>query len=119
MNSLFSSKVCGLATEEEKNVVSFESDLSREGKYIVCMDPLDGSSNIDVNVSIGTVFSIYRRQSEIGSPSVEADFLQPGTQQVVAGYVLYGSCRWFPGRFTSVYLFLWDLLRWSRVPNSS
>ncbi len=84
-------EVCGLATEEEKNVVSFESDLSREGKYIVCMDPLDGSSNIDVNVSIGTVFSIYRRKSEIGSPSVESDFLQPGTDQVAAGYVLYGS----------------------------
>lgn len=84
-------EVCGLATEEEKNVVSFESDLSREGKYIVCMDPLDGSSNIDVNVSIGTVFSIYRRKSEIGSSSTEEDFLQPGTDQVAAGYVLYGS----------------------------
>lgn len=84
-------EVCGLATEEEENLVAFESDLSREGKYIVCMDPLDGSSNIDVNVSIGTVFSIYRRQSEIGTPSVESDFLQPGTKQVGAGYVLYGS----------------------------
>jgi len=84
-------EVCGLATEEEKNVVSFESDLSKEGKYIVCMDPLDGSSNIDVNVSIGTIFSIYRRISEAGSPSVEEDFLQPGTKQVAAGYVLYGS----------------------------
>ncbi|MEN8204359.1 MAG: class 1 fructose-bisphosphatase [Bacteroidota bacterium] len=86
-----STEVCGLATEEEENLVSFESDLSREGKYIVCMDPLDGSSNIDVNVSIGTVFSIYRRKSEIGSPSTEEDFLQPGTDQVAAGYVLYGS----------------------------
>ena len=84
-------EVCGLATEEEKDVVSFESDLSREGKYIVCMDPLDGSSNIDVNVSIGTVFCIYRRISEIGTASVEKDFLQPGTEQVAAGYVLYGS----------------------------
>lgn len=84
-------EVCGLATEEEKDVVSFESDLSKEGKYIVCMDPLDGSSNIDVNVSIGTIFSIYRRLSEVGSPSEEADFLQPGTEQVAAGYVLYGS----------------------------
>lgn len=84
-------EVCGLATEEEKDVVSFESDLSREGKYIVCMDPLDGSSNIDVNVSIGTVFCIYRRISEIGTASVEDDFLQPGTKQVAAGYVLYGS----------------------------
>jgi len=84
-------EVCGLATEEEEDLVSFESDLSREGKYIVCMDPLDGSSNIDVNVSIGTVFSIYRRKSETGSPSTEEDFLQPGTDQVAAGYVLYGS----------------------------
>jgi fructose-1,6-bisphosphatase I len=84
-------EVCGLATEEERDVVSFESDLSRDGKYIVCMDPLDGSSNIDVNVSIGTVFCIYRRISEVGTPSVEADFLQPGTEQVAAGYVLYGS----------------------------
>lgn len=84
-------EVCGLVTEEEKDLVSFESDLSREGKYIVCMDPLDGSSNIDVNVSIGTIFSIYRRISEIGSASVEKDFLQPGTKQVAAGYVLYGS----------------------------
>jgi fructose-1,6-bisphosphatase I len=84
-------EVCGLATEEEEDVVAFESDLSREGKYIVCMDPLDGSSNIDVNVSVGTVFSIYRRISEIGTPSVEEDFLQPGTDQVAAGYILYGS----------------------------
>lgn len=86
-----STEVAGLATEEEKDVVSFESDLSMEGKYIVCMDPLDGSSNIDVNVSIGTIFSIYRRLSKVGSPSVEEDFLQPGTEQVAAGYVLYGS----------------------------
>lgn len=86
-----STEVCGLATEEEEDLVSFESDLSKEGKYIVCMDPLDGSSNIDVNVSIGTIFSIYRRISEVGTPSTEEDFLQPGTEQVAAGYVLYGS----------------------------
>jgi fructose-1,6-bisphosphatase I len=84
-------EVCGIATEEEEDVVSFESDLSREGKYIVCMDPLDGSSNIDVNVSIGTIFTIYRRISKIGTASLESDFLQPGTAQVAAGYVLYGS----------------------------
>ncbi len=84
-------EVCGLATEEEEDVVTFESDLSRDGKYIVCMDPLDGSSNIDVNVSIGTIFSIYRRLSEVGTPSTEADYLQAGTEQVAAGYVLYGS----------------------------
>ena len=84
-------EVCGLATEEEKDVVHFESDLSKEGKYIVCMDPLDGSSNIDVNVSLGTIFTIYRRISKIGTPSEERDFLQPGTAQVAAGYILYGS----------------------------
>ncbi len=84
-------EVCGMVTEEEKDLVSFESDLSREGKYIVCMDPLDGSSNIDVNISIGTVFSIYRRISEAGGPSLNEDFLQPGSRQVAAGYVLYGS----------------------------
>lgn len=84
-------EVCGLATEEEKDMVSYESDLSKEGKYIVCMDPMDGSSNIDVNVSIGTVFNIYRRISEKGKPAEERDFLQPGTDQVAAGYVLYGS----------------------------
>ena len=84
-------EVCGLATEEEEDLVSFESDLSKEGKYIVCMDPLDGSSNIDVNVSVGTIFSIYRRKSEIGTSSTEQDFLQPGTDQVAAGYILYGS----------------------------
>lgn len=84
-------EVCGLATEEEEEVVTFESELSKEGKYIVCMDPLDGSSNIDVNVSIGTIFSIYRRLSEVGTTSTEADYLQAGTKQVAAGYVLYGS----------------------------
>ena len=84
-------EVCGMVTEEEKDLVSFEGDLSREGKYIVCMDPLDGSSNIDVNISIGTVFSIYRRISEAGGPSLNEDFLQPGSRQVAAGYVLYGS----------------------------
>lgn len=84
-------EVCGMITEEEKDLISFESDLSREGKYIICMDPLDGSSNIDVNISVGTVFSIYRRISETGGPSSDKDFLQPGTSQVAAGYVLYGS----------------------------
>ncbi|MFP3409673.1 fructose-bisphosphatase class I, partial [Pseudomonas sp. SIMBA_065] len=61
------------------------------GKYVVLMDPLDGSSNIDVNVSVGTIFSIYRRVSEPGTPVVEADFMQPGNKQVAAGYVVYGS----------------------------
>jgi fructose-1,6-bisphosphatase I len=61
------------------------------GKYVVLFDPLDGSSNIDVNVSIGTIFSIYKRISPKGTLATEADMLQKGTQQVAAGYVLYGS----------------------------
>ncbi len=84
-------EVCGLASEEEEHIVAFQDDLSTEGKYIVCIDPLDGSSNIDVNISVGTIFSIYRRISEIGNHSEERDFLQPGTEQVAAGYLLYGS----------------------------
>jgi fructose-1,6-bisphosphatase I len=55
------------------------------------MDPLDGSSNIDVNVSVGTIFSIYRRTTPLGQSVTEADFLQPGNRQVAAGYVVYGS----------------------------
>jgi fructose-1,6-bisphosphatase I len=65
--------------------------LAKDGKYIVTIDPLDGSSNIDVNVSIGTIFSIYRRVTEQGTTPQEEDILQPGTKQVAAGYVIYGS----------------------------
>lgn len=83
--------VAGIATEEQDNVVVFTDDLSVNGNYIVCMDPLDGSTNIDVNVSIGTIFSIYRRISEPGTRIVDADFLQEGRKQVAAGYVVYGS----------------------------
>jgi fructose-1,6-bisphosphatase I len=66
-------------------------DLSNDGKYVIAIDPLDGSSNIDVNVSIGTIFSIYRRKSLVGTPIQEEDVLQTGDEQVAAGYVLYGS----------------------------
>ncbi len=83
--------VAGVATEEQDNIVVFTDDLSANGNYIICMDPLDGSSNIDVNVSIGTIFSIYRRISEPGTPVTEEDFLQEGNKQVAAGYVVYGS----------------------------
>jgi fructose-1,6-bisphosphatase I len=83
--------VCGIASEEEDKYVTFEAAHSREGDYVVLMDPLDGSSNIDVNVSVGTIFSIYRRISPVGEPVTEADFLQPGHEQVAAGYVVYGS----------------------------
>ncbi|MBL4709387.1 MAG: class 1 fructose-bisphosphatase [Flavobacteriales bacterium] len=84
-------EACGIASEENDDFLAFESLRSREGKYILSFDPLDGSSNIDVNVSIGTIFSIYRRESEVGTLAKEADFLQKGENQVAAGYVIYGS----------------------------
>ncbi|MFZ1332803.1 MAG: class 1 fructose-bisphosphatase [Flavobacteriales bacterium] len=79
-------EVCGVASEENDEIVHFDNG----GKYVVTMDPLDGSSNIDVNVSIGTIFSIYRRVSA-GQKATLEDFLQPGTAQVAAGYIIYGS----------------------------
>lgn len=84
-------EVCGIASEENDDFMPFESDFSKKGKYVVLFDPLDGSSNIDVNVSIGTIFSIYRRTSEIGTSATLEDMLQPGSEQIAAGYVLYGS----------------------------
>lgn len=84
-------EICGIASEENDNFVAFESEMSKKGKYVVLFDPLDGSSNIDVNVSIGTIFSIFRRTSPIGELANEADMLQKGSEQVAAGYVLYGS----------------------------
>ncbi|WP_456378874.1 class 1 fructose-bisphosphatase [Lutibacter sp.] len=84
--------VCGIASEEEDNYVTIKGKHgTNENKYIVLMDPLDGSSNIDVNVSVGTIFSIYRRVTPIGTPVEEVDFLQRGNQQVAAGYVVYGT----------------------------
>ena len=84
-------EVCGLASEEEEGFVTFSPVNKRPGKYVVLIDPLDGSSNIDVNISVGTIFSIYRRVSPIDGPVVLADFLQPGSEQVAAGYIIYGS----------------------------
>jgi fructose-1,6-bisphosphatase I len=84
-------EVCGIASEENDDFVAFQSESAKNGKYVVLFDPLDGSSNIDVNVSIGTIFSIYRRVSPVGTEATLEDMLQPGTQQIVAGYVLYGS----------------------------
>ncbi|MBM3430323.1 MAG: class 1 fructose-bisphosphatase [Bacteroidetes bacterium] len=84
-------EVCGIASEENDDFVAFENDISKNGKYVVLFDPLDGSSNIDVNVSIGTIFSIYRRISPVGTRATLEDMLQCGTEQVAAGYVLYGS----------------------------
>jgi fructose-1,6-bisphosphatase I len=86
-----SGEVCAIASEENHDIITFDKSFAREGKYVVCIDPLDGSSNIDVNVSIGTIFSIYRRLTEIGAEPEEKDILQPGTKQVAAGYVIYGS----------------------------
>jgi fructose-1,6-bisphosphatase I len=83
--------ICGFASEENDNFVAFNSERAAFGSYVVLFDPLDGSSNIDVNVSIGTIFSVYRRVSPIGGPVTIDDMLQPGTEQVLAGYVLYGS----------------------------
>ena len=81
---------CVVATEEEDDLVQIDSPVSKNAKYIVCIDPLDGSTNIDVNVAIGTIFSIYRRNSVNGEATLQ-DVLQKGTQQVAAGYVIYGS----------------------------
>lgn len=83
--------VCGIASEECDEIVVFDDEMSKEGNYVICMDPLDGSSNIDVNVSVGTIFSIYRRISPVGEKVTKEDFLQPGTKQVAAGYIIYGS----------------------------
>ncbi|MDQ6815410.1 MAG: class 1 fructose-bisphosphatase [Bacteroidota bacterium] len=81
----------GVGSEENDDIVVFDDEKSNNSKYVMLMDPLDGSGNIDVNVSIGTIFSIYRRVSEKGSPVVLEDFLQPGNRQVAAGYIIYGS----------------------------
>ncbi|MBB2144460.1 class 1 fructose-bisphosphatase [Pedobacter sp. LMG 31464] len=81
---------CIVATEEEDDFVPIDSPVSKNAKYIVCIDPLDGSSNIDCNVAVGTIFSIYRRKSVEGMATL-ADVLQKGTEQVAAGYVIYGS----------------------------
>lgn len=83
--------VCGIGSEENDHYMPFEKELCKKGKYVVLFDPLDGSSNIDVNVSIGTIFSVFRRQSSIGDKADVNDFLQKGDEQVAAGYVIYGS----------------------------
>ncbi|MEM8893749.1 MAG: class 1 fructose-bisphosphatase [Bacteroidota bacterium] len=80
-------EVCAIVSEEDEEVIN----LNPQSRYVVCMDPLDGSSNIDVNVSIGTIFSIYRRKSPSGGPVQMEDILQKGSEQVAAGYILYGS----------------------------
>ncbi len=84
--------VCGIASEENDDFITVAgSDKGHNNKYVVLMDPLDGSSNIDVNVSVGTIFSVYRRITPIGTPVQLEDFLQLGINQVAAGYVIYGT----------------------------
>ncbi len=84
--------VCGIASEENDDFIEIQAGCNAHlSKYVVLIDPLDGSSNIDVNVSVGTIFSIYRRVSEPGTPVVIDDFLQKGVNQIAAGYVVYGS----------------------------
>ena len=84
--------VCGIASEEEDDFIAINSyDKNNQNKYVVLIDPLDGSSNIDVNVSVGTIFSIYRRVTPVGTPVVLEDFLQKGKEQVAAGYIIYGT----------------------------
>jgi fructose-1,6-bisphosphatase I len=81
---------CAIGSEENDEIIILDSEVSKNGKYVVAIDPLDGSSNIESNVSIGTIFSIYRRRTVRGIATIE-DFLQPGRNLVAAGYVLYGS----------------------------
>ncbi len=81
----------GIGSEELDEIVVFDDEISNQSKYVCLFDPLDGSSNIDVNVSIGTIFSVYRRVSELGKPATKEDFLQHGSKQVAAGYMIYGS----------------------------
>jgi len=92
INALRSSgECCGVATEENEDEIIFTDEFAKNGKYIVCIDPLDGSSNIDYNVSVGSIFSIYRRITPRGGKVNIEDFLQKGSGQVAAGYIIYGS----------------------------
>jgi len=86
--------LCVMASEEDENIIHIPEKFNI-GKYVLLFDPLDGSSNIDTNVSIGTIFSIYRRVSEGDGPGSLEDCLQPGNKQVVAGYIIYGSSTIF------------------------
>ena len=81
----------GIGSEELDDILVFDDEISNNSKYVCLFDPLDGSANIDVNVSIGTIFSVFRRITPVGTPVTIEDFLQPGIKQVAAGYVIYGS----------------------------
>ena len=86
----YGGECCIVVSEENDEYIHIEGEVSKNAKYIVAIDPLDGSSNIDVNVNVGTIFSIYRRNSVSGKPTME-DILQRGVKQVAAGYITYGS----------------------------
>ena len=86
-----SGECCGVASEELEDIIPINSVAGKPSKYVVVFDPLDGSSNIDANVSVGTIFGIYRRLSDTEDPVEKEDFLQKGTDLVAAGYVLYGT----------------------------
>ena len=86
-----SAECAGIASEENDDVVCFEDEYSKQSKYVVLFDPLDGSSNIDCNASIGTIFAIYRRITPRGECCTREDFLQAGRNLMAAGYVIYGS----------------------------
>jgi len=86
-----SGECAGIASEENEEYIPIPPVDGKDSKYVVVMDPLDGSSNIDVNVSVGTIFGIYRRVSDTNGPVTKEDFLQKGTDLVAAGYVLYGT----------------------------
>ena len=85
--------VCGIASEENEDFIEIKGNENNAhmNNYVVLIDPLDGSSNVDVNVSVGTIFSIYRRVTPAGTPVKIEDFLQKGVNQVAAGYVIDGS----------------------------
>jgi fructose-1,6-bisphosphatase I len=89
-NNEWSGHLAGMASEEVEDVISIP-DKYPKGKYLLLFDPLDGSSNLEINVGVGTIFSILRCPQGVHQPQVE-DFLQPGTQQVCAGYCMYGQC---------------------------
>jgi fructose-1,6-bisphosphatase I len=81
----------GIGSEELEDFVAFDDEVSKQSKYVCLFDPLDGSGNIDVNISIGSIFGVYKRITEKGSRVDQTDFLQPGVRQVAAGYIVYGS----------------------------
>lgn len=96
INVLRNSIYCaGMVSEENEDIIVFDDAKNNQSKYVVLMDPLDGSGNIDVNMPIGTIFSIYRRVSALGQPCTREDFLQSGDNQFAAGYVLYGPSTIF------------------------